>query len=765
MQVVPNPISTSPPSDKTTFSHNARGRATGWVLALVPFGLVAYFSLFIAPVAAGRIFTFSSPWIPRLGINLSFHLDGLSLLFALLISGIGALVTIYGSGYLAGHPQIKRFYIYLLLFMISMLGLVLSNNLITLFMFWELTSISSYLLIGFSHERTESRSAALQALLITGLGGLALLAGLLLLGFAGSSLEISTLLTRGDHVRQHALYLPILVLVLAGALTKSAQVPFHFWLPGAMEAPAPVSAYLHSATMVKAGVYLLARLNPLLGGTEAWHYIITTFGAVTMLVGALLALPQTDLKRLLAYSTVSALGTLMMLLGLNTSLATKAAVVFLLVHSLYKGALFMIAGAIDHETGTREVDALSGLIKIMPITAVAAGLAALSMSGFPPLLGFISKELLYEAKLQAPTAALLITMAGVLANVINVAVATTVGIRPFVGEKGKTPRKAHEAPLSLWLGPMLMASLGLLLGLFPDLVSKPLIAPAVNAVRAEETVIKLKLWHGVNPVFMLSLATVITGVIVFFIRGFFRRIASQPRFLKKWTPSRLYEHGLNGLLAVARAQTRLLQNGSQRYHLITIFLFATGLILYQLVSYGGLPKSLDFSDIKFYEAALGILILLATLAAIVTTSRLAAAVALGVVGYGIAMIFILFGAPDLAVTQFLVETLMVILFVLVIYHLPPFGKMSPHRSRLRDAVLSLGAGGVLTALVLQAGHLQLSPTISNYFAENSLPLGKGRNIVNVILVDFRSLDTLGEITVLSVAALGVYALLKLRAKK
>ncbi|MFB3140368.1 MAG: proton-conducting transporter membrane subunit, partial [Candidatus Acidiferrales bacterium] len=375
--------------------HRIARSTSGWVLALFPLALTVYFAGQAGRVAAGEVLAVSIDWVPSLGIALSFYLDGLSLLFALLISGIGALVVVYAGGYLAGHAHLGRFYAFLLMFLASMLGLVLANNVITLFVFWELTSVSSYLLIGFEHEREAARQAALQALLVTGLGGLALLAGLLLLGQAGGSMELSELLTRGEAIQAHPFYAPILLLILAGAFTKSAQFPFHFWLPSAMEAPTPVSAYLHSATMVKAGIYLLARFNPVLGGTELWFYIVTAAGAATMLVGAYLAFQQSDLKRILAYSTMSALGMMVLLLGLGTELAVKAAIVSILVHALYKGALFLVAGAVEHETGTRDVDRLGGLRRAMPITAAAAALAALSMAGLPPLFGFIGKEMVY----------------------------------------------------------------------------------------------------------------------------------------------------------------------------------------------------------------------------------------------------------------------------------------------------------------------------------------------------------------------------------
>lgn len=734
---------------------------TGWIMALLPVGVMIYLVSLIRPIAAGQIFTPSYAWVPSLGVTLGFYVDGLSLLFALLVAGIGALVMIYAGSYLAGHPYLGRFYILTLTFMASMLGLVLAGNLITLFVFWELTGLSSYLLIGFDHRRAAARAAALQALLVTGAGGLALLVGLLLLGQAGGSLELSVLLGQGQGVRGHALYLPILLLILLGAFTKSAQVPFHFWLPGAMQAPTPVSAYLHSATMVKAGVYLLARLSPVLGNTDAWGYAVTITGAVTMLVGAVLGLLQADLKRILAYSTVSALGTLTLLIGLDTTLSMKAAMVFLLVHSLYKGGLFLAAGAVDHETGTRDLTRLGGLRGVMPITAIATGLAALSMAGLPPMLGFIGKELLYEAKLQAPRAAPLITSAGVLANMLMVALAGSVAIQPFFGPQTETSRKAHEAPLSLWLGPALLAGLGLVIGLLPDMIAQPLISPAVSAVRAQPTEVKLALWHGLNPVLALSVFTVASGVGIYTLRGKLIHLARPLGFGARWGPGRWYNLALDALSALARLQTRLLQSGYLRFYLLTIIVTTAGLVGYTLVGAGwSLPTTLP--QIRLYEGIVAALILLATLAAVLSHSRLAAVAALGVVGYAVALVYILFGAPDLAMTQFAIETLTVILFVLVLYRLPRFARFSSTPARIRDVVMALAGGTLMTVLVLAVTALPLESRLTPYFAENSLPLAKGRNIVNVILVDFRALDTLGEITVLAVAAIGVYALLKLR---
>ncbi len=736
--------------------------AAGWFVALLPLALTLYFAAQLPTIARGDTLTFAAPWVAELGLAFSFRADGLGVLFALLISGIGALVMIYAGGYLRGNPFLGRFYAWLLVFMASMLGVVLADNVLLLFVFWELTSISSYILIGFEHESASARAAALQAMLVTSAGGLAMLAGLLLLGQVSGSLELSTLLTQGDALRASPLYPAAVILILLGAFAKSAQFPFHFWLPNAMQAPTPVSAYLHSATMVKAGVYLLARLNPALGGTDLWLYAVGGIGAVTMLLGGYLALTQTDLKRLLAYSTVSALGTLTLLIGLGTSLALKAMVVVVLGHALYKGALFLVAGAVDHESGTRDVTQLGGLARAMPITAIAASIAALSMAGVPPLLGFIAKELLYEVGLEFGTwlASAIITSA-----LFTVFIASVVALGVFWGRATHTPKHAHEAPVSMWLGPVVLAGLGLVIGGASELVSAILIAPTVSAISGKTVAVKLALWHGLTPAFVLSLATVFVGVGLFFARNSIRR------FLTRWQWSgaeKTYALALDGMNALARGQTRVLQSGYLRRYLMTIVLTTVGLAGVILLGQPVLSQLFHlrwetiWQDALFYELALAVLIVLATIAAVVSTSRLGAVAALGVVGYSISLIFLLFGAPDLAMTQFTVESLSVLLFVLVFYHLPRFTRLSTARARIRDAVIAALAGGLMTLFALFAVGVQFQPSISNYFIENALPLAHGRNVVNVILVDFRALDTLGEITVLGIAGLGVYALLKLR---
>jgi multicomponent Na+:H+ antiporter subunit A len=746
------------------FIHRARKGAAGWLMALLPLGLFIYFISLAGFIAAGQTFSAVYPWVPSLNITLAFSLDGLSLLFALLITGIGVLVLIYGGGYLAGHEYQGRFYMLLLMFMASMLGLVLADNLLTLFIFWELTSITSYLLIGFNNETPEARASALQALLVTGGGGLALLAGLLLLGAAGGSYQISEIIREGAVIQAHPYYLSALLLILLGAFTKSAQFPFHFWLPNAMAAPAPVSVYLHSATMVKAGVYLLARLHPALSGTGWWEGLVAGGGMLTMLIGAFLALNSTDLKRILAYSTISSLGTMVLLLGVENEYAVKAAIVFLLAHALYKGAMFMIAGAIDHETGTRDVARLGGLRKAMPILTGIAILAAVSLSGLGPVLSFIGKELLFEAVLAAQNRWYLFVPAAVITSAVTIAIAGIVTIQPFFGSRKETPHPPHDPPLSLWLGPAVLALVGLILGLIPQLAERYLAAPAVAAILREPQELHLALWHGFNPALLLSGIAIGLGLLAYWGWNHWRKGMRRVEKFLRWGPEAGYGWFLIILNWVATAQTRIIQNGYLRFYLLAIVLVVIGLAGSLLVFQGGFHWPEQVADVFFYEAALAVLIVVAALTAVRSVSRLGAIAALGVVGYSIALIYLLFGAPDLAMTQFLIESITVVLFVFAFFRLPRFDPLGPPGPRLVHAIIAILAGAVMTALVLSAVHVNLFPRISEYFMESAVSLAHGRNIVNVILVDFRGLDTLGEITVLAVAAVGVYAILRFRKK-
>jgi multicomponent Na+:H+ antiporter subunit A len=744
--------------------HRALGKRAGVFFGATAAILFAHFARFLGPSASTHAVEESWPWVAGMGIRLAFRLDGLSLLFALLVTGIGALVLVYGGGYLKGDPRLGRFYSTTLFFMAAMLGLVLADDAIALFVFWELTSVSSYLLIGFDHEQENARKSALQALFVTGAGGLALLAGILLLGKIAGTLQLSALDAQAAAIQAHPLYLPALLLVLLGAFTKSAQFPFHFWLPGAMAAPSPVSAYLHSATMVKAGIYLLARLNPALGGTDAWHYLVILAGTATLVTGAVLAYGQTDLKRLLAFTTVSALGTLTVLVGISTDLSARAAMVFLLVHALYKAALFLGVGAIDHEAGTRDVRLLGGLARRMPLTAFAVIASALSMAGLPPFFGLLAKELFYEAKYEAPRAGPLLVVASFVGSALVAAAAVLLAWRPFFGRDRGTPKRGHEAPPALWLGPVLLAALSIALGLLPDLLAVPLVQPAVSAMRGEHTEVVLRPWAGMSPAVVQSLLMLAFGGVLYAVHDRALLRLEPLRRLAAWGPDRAYQALMAGIVALAKTQTRLLQNGVLgRYLLVTIgTMVAVG--GYALATRAG-AVAVAFEAVRPVEALVALAMAAGGIAVVRARSLLVAVAALGVVGYGVAVVFLLFRAPDLALTQFAIETLSVLLFVLVLRRLPPLRALSTRAERVRDGVVAAAGGAFVTALVLAATAAPHSTPLGDYFASASLALANGRNVVNVILVDFRGFDTLGEITVLAVAAIGVVALLRLRASR
>lgn len=744
--------------------HRIAGRFIGWLLALLPASLVVYFASFLSRVQDGPVLL-EYQWMPGLDISLNFLVDGLSLVFALLISGIGTFILIYAGSYLKGHKDLGRFYVIMLSFMASMLGLVLSDNLITLFVFWELTSITSYMLIGFNHEDMDARKCALQGLFVTVAGGLALMAGLIMLAIMTGSYSLSEILASSEPLHEHAFYTGAVLCLLAGTFTKSAQVPFHFWLPNAMAAPTPVSAFLHSATMVKAGVYLMARLNPSLGSGELWSMMLMAFGAATMLTGAYLAFSSTGIKKILAYSTVMALGTLTMLIGVGTELAMTAFVCFLIAHSLYKGALFMIAGALDHETGTKDITLMSGLRKTMPATAVIAGFAALSLAGLPPLFGFIAKELLLESLLAAPVWSSILLLLTVASAILIVGVAGLVAVKPFFGPLGETPKSPHEAPFGMLIGPAVLTVVALIFGLAPFLPEQGFIKAAVASVYGASVDFHLALWHGINKPLILSVISLVLGTLLF--RAWARIQPALYAFNyagSRFGPEAGYFKFMEWITVVATWQTRMLQNGVLGIYMLVLVMVTFGLAGFALVDHYGVHFTLSLADSYFYEWGIALLLVASAAFASATHSRLGSVASMGVLGFGVALTFILFSAPDLGITQILVETLTVILLVLVLFKLPEFVNLSTPFQRFRDLAVAVFAGVVITLMMLAVLDIQYFDTISSYYVENSAPLGYGRNIVNVILVDFRALDTLGEIFVLSLAAMGVFSMLKLKAE-
>ncbi|EKO3564174.1 putative monovalent cation/H+ antiporter subunit A [Vibrio metschnikovii] len=740
------------------------GERAVWWVALLPALLFVYFLGFVPQVTAGHSLLFYYDWIPSLGISLDIRLDGLSLLFALLITGIGTLVVVYAGSYLSGHVDQRKLVMYLCAFMGAMLGVVLANNIMAMFVFWELTSITSYMLIGFHHEQEKSRKSALQGLFVTVGGGLALMAGVILLGQIAGTYQLDQIVRQGTEIQQHSLFLPMMLLVLAGAFTKSAQVPFHFWLPNAMAAPTPVSSFLHSATMVKAGIYLMARLQPVMAGDSTWTMLLVGVGALTMLVGSVMAVTSTDLKRILAYTTVASLGTLTLLIGIGTEAALIAAMVFLLAHALYKGALFMAAGTVDHETGTKDIRQLSGLRRSMPQTAIFMSLAALALAGIPPVFGFIAKEAMLEGLLTSPWQSSLLFV-GVVSSICLAACAGLVAIKPFWGEVITTPKEAHEAPFAMRIGFSLLASLGLIFGLIPSLVS-PLITAAASSISGYKVdPIALSLWHGFNLPLLLSAVALAGGYLLFKRWGRLAPKAILAKPLLNYGPEKGYDLFMQGLVIFSKWLTGRVQNGYLSNYILTIFITTIVLVGYTIATRVGWYGTLDFSGVEVYEILISGIIIAVVSYACITSQRLGAVAAIGALGFSMALIYVFFSAPDLAITQILIETLTVIMLVFVLFKLPRFQRLSSSDVRWRDAFVAIVFGGMMTLLVMTVTQFAEPDRISDYLIENSYVIAKGRNIVNVILVDYRALDTLGELFVLALAAIGVTAMIKLEKNK
>ncbi|MBA5630431.1 hydrogen gas-evolving membrane-bound hydrogenase subunit E [Moheibacter lacus] len=733
------------------------------VFTVFPLLLFTYFSYYLINLQWEPELLLKYNWIPTLGINLDFKIDGLSVLFAMMITGIGSLIYFYSSNYLKKVAYLNRFYGYLTLFMGAMLGLVLSDNLITLFIFWELTSISSFFLIGFNNEEESSRKSAMTAFAITGLGGFLLLSGFLILGNLGGSYSITELLNSKELIQNHGIYILLITLIFGGAFTKSAQFPFHFWLPGAMAAPTPVSAYLHSATMVKAGIYVLARFTPLLSDGCYWNQTLMIVGGITMIYGAFHSVFRTDLKAILAYSTISALGIIVFLLGIGTEYAIYAAVTFIVVHALYKAALFLTAGIIDHGVHTRNITQISGLGKYMPLVGIAAVIAALSSAGVPLMFGFISKDLIYESTLNFAQWGIGLTALAVATNVFLVCSGFLAGIKPFIGKPSHEASAVHRPSFYLWFPVVVLSVLTLIFGMLPFFVDQGILKYAFDSISIVETNLYLKLWHGFNLVLGLSVLTIVLGTLLFFANQYFNSISNTLNKLNSISPENISQRLGESFRNFAFIYTRLLHNGYLRNYLIVIIVFITLLVGYRFFS--TIPIQViteDLSGFRIYELTVFIIILISIFYILFTTSRLTAIASLGIIGYGISLIFVFYGAPDLAMTQFAIDTLTVVLFVLVLFKLPSFLPFRNKKIIFRDAVISLSFGGLIMLIALQSLMYPASKEISRFYADNAYTLAKGKNVVNVILVDFRGFDTLIESIVLSIAALGVYGILKYR---
>ena len=745
-----------------------RPRAAAWIAGAAALACCATVGALAPEVLAGEVVRATVPWIE--GADFSLRMDGLAFAFALLVAAIGALVVLYGAYYLAPEDPPGRFFATLLAFMAAMLGVVLAGNLIVLVVFWELTSVTSFLLIGFWRQRADARQGARMALAVTGAGGLALFAGVLLLGHIVGSYDLDRVLASGAIIRAHPWYVPALVLVLAGAFTKSAQFPFHFWLPHAMAAPTPVSAYLHSATMVKAGVFLLARLYPALGSSEPWFYIVGTTGLVTLVLGAVIALFQQDLKGLLAYSTISHLGLITLLFGLDSPLAVVAGVFHILNHAAFKASLFMAAGIIDHETGSRDMRRLNGLWKAMPVTGALAIVASAAMAGVPLLNGFLSKEMFFAETLFIDAHRAIewvVPAAATLAAVFSVAYSLRfIHDVFFNGSPVDLPKAPHEPPRWMRLPVEALVAVCVAVGVLPGLTVGPLLhAAARGALDGPPPEYNLALWHGFNAPLLMSAVAVAGGAALYF---------GLQRTINLHSVTRLPvggKHAFDALMAALQRAADALGRGLPYASLprmltwLTLAVLAAGGMHWLAGTGAAPPRRLPVpgaDDTALGEVAILIWVL-AIAAAVAATvrhrQRFTALIFVGVTGLMVSLAFVLLSAPDLALTQLLVEVVTVVLMMVVLHFLPQSAPPEPSRARrVRDAAIAAVAGVGITGIV----HAVLTrplQSIAPYYLERALPEGGGTNAVNVIIVDFRGFDTLGEIAVLGIAALIVHALL------
>lgn len=752
---------------------NARNFEAWWA-GLVALGCLALnISLYPAMADAEGPLRAVVSWWPEIGLELIFRMDGLAWLFSTLVSGIAVLVVVYARYYLDPADPVARFFSFLLAFMGAMLGVVLSGNLIQLALFWELTSLTSFMLIAYWYHRADARRGARMSFTVTATGGLCLLVGLVMLGRMAGSYDLDVVLARGDLIKAHDWYLPTLVLVALGVLTKSAQFPFHFWLPRAMAAPTPVSAFLHSATMVKAGVFLLMRLWPVLAGTEEWVWLIGGAGLITLLLGAFLAIFQQDLKGLLAYSTISHLGLITLLLGMGSPLGLVAAVFHTLNHATFKASLFMSAGIIDHETGTRDLRVLGGLRQLMPVTATLAMVAAAAMAGVPLLNGFLSKEMFFAETVDwashwpLPLAA---TLAGLFSVTYSLRFIVEVFFRKRHPELPKTP---HEPPYWMRFPVELLVLMCLLVGMLPAFTVGPFLHHAVTAVLGSQApTYSLSLWHGINPALVMSCVALVGGVLLYTAMELRRPLGQRPHepLLHRFDGQRLFEQILWGLTSLAgRLSGRLSRAGlqAQLRALVIVVLIAA-----VLPSLRGLVEVREPS--APIDPLFAVLWLIGAICALATAwmakyHRLAALALLGGTGLVVCMTFMWFSAPDLALTQLVVEVVTTVLILLGLRwlprRLPPsvFGLRPSLRDRLRrgrDLIIALVAGSGMALLAYLVLVRPDPESIARFFLERALPEGGGTNVVNVILVDFRGFDTFGEITVLGIVALTVYALLR-----
>lgn len=737
----------------------ALGHHASWLLALFLLLPFLVFAGHLDVVSAGGAVSGGFAWSPTLGVDFAWRLDGLSLTFALLISGIGTLIVLYSGGYLKGHPEQGKFIAFILMFSAAMLGVVVSDSLLMLFIYWELTSITSFLLIGFDHERERARRGAFQALIVTGGGGLCLLAGLIVIGQITGTQSLSGAIGSVQSMAGHPLAGAALVLVILGAFTKSAQFPFHFWLPNAMEAPTPVSAFLHSATMVKAGVYLLMRVYPLFGEFALWQTVLPLFGGVTLVIGGFLALRQTDLKLMLAYTTVASLGLLVMLTGIGHEKAVEAAVLYLVAHALFKGALFMVAGVIDHEAGTRDLTRLGGLGQAMPLTFAAALLAAASMGGLPFFAGFMAKEEIYAA-LSLPTLPFVAALSG---NAMMFAAGFAIALKVFLGRKIETPKRAHDGPVLLMAGPLILAVAGLAAALVPALLHEGVSSPMASAILGRPVAVSISAIPHMSLPFLLSLLTVALGVLLLLFLGTVRTGAARLLDAIGWGPDRGFDQFVAATVRGAWHVMRLMQPGRLEFYLTVVFAVVAASLLGPLFAWGELPSWPRWPAMQVHEAAFMLIALIGIIAVLTARSRLTAIVALGIQGFAVAVLYLLFGAPDLSFTQFMVETLSVVILALIMTRLRL--DVTDHRGlaqKLLDGAIATACGAGFMLFLFRAMDVPFNTELTRFFSEYSKLAAHGANVVNVIIVDFRGVDTLGEISVVTITGLAILALIRLR---
>ncbi|WP_407081106.1 Na+/H+ antiporter subunit A [Evansella halocellulosilytica] len=773
---------------------------TGWFVLVLPLLLFIYLLQFLPVGGSMETLELTVPWVPSLGINFTIYLDGLSLLFALLITGIGTLVVLYSIYYIANKKDepLNNFYVYLLMFMGAMLGVVLSDNLIVIYVFWELTSLASSLLIAYWFHKEKSRYGAQKSMLITVTGGFAMLAGFsLLYVMADQTFSIRAIIDQADIIAQSPLFIPAMLLILLGAFTKSAQFPFHIWLPDAMEAPTPVSAYLHSATMVKAGIYLAARLTPVFAGAPEWFWLLTGFGLMTLIWGSISAVRQTDLKAILAFSTISQLGLIMSLLGIGSAAvhydyaevemlyttAILAAVFHLINHATFKGSLFMVVGIVDHETGTRDIRRLGGLMTIMPITFTISLIGVASMAGLPPFNGFLSKEMFFTGVVNATTLDIfnvqtfwyLLPVIAWVASVFTFVYCMIMFFRTFTGtyKPEKLEKKAHEAPMGMLISPIILASLVVIFGLFPNLLAYTIIEPTMQSIlpnvleEGERFYVNIYHWHGLNTELFMTAGVILFGMLVFLN---LKRWQEAKFFLKERDPlNAVYDRGLDGLVTGSQRVTNLQMTGLLRDYFVFMMVFLVAMLGWTMIRYNAVVFDfVNVSEISPYLWIITFVLIAATISIPFIQHRITAIIAIGVIGFLLALLFVVFRAPDLALTQLLVETVLVVLLLLAFYHLPELRKAKfTAKFSLPNLIVSIGVGLVVTLTAFSAhamNHEFGFDRISSYFVENSVPLAGGYNMVNVILVDFRGLDTLLEVLVLAIAALGVVTLIKHKMK-